>query len=452
MQGKNDIGHKDWKAKDFERYYKNNMPPEERHALEKAALDDPFLQDALEGYAFTHTPVEDVQVLRKKLIPKEDKAIVAWYKKPIATGLFKAAAILVIFAGIAWIWLAKNNQSKTDETTLASVEKESVPATTVAQPPAGSEVNLATTTLAIPALPENAAANKEQPEQVYKKDKPVEKKGVMAIAENKSITPDLIATYDPRSAKLAKPFVRADTIEVISLGMSSLKKEISQSRVEELEGADGEGSMKVIKGRVLDLEGMPVPYARIRESNNNMLISTDKDGYFYLNNTGNFANVNIDVNALGYQSTNAIIASNNPENKIVMKETANMALNEVAITKSDKAASASRMKSIEPVKGTKGGTIKTVPLVSFENAEPVNGWSKYNERIKVLYSLEKKIDSTGSVSLSFSIDAKGKPANIQVTKSLNPIADSAAIRLLKNNLHLREKSKGKKSTVVITFR
>jgi hypothetical protein len=40
-------------ASDIERYYSGKMSPQERHALEKAALDDPFLADALEGYTFT---------------------------------------------------------------------------------------------------------------------------------------------------------------------------------------------------------------------------------------------------------------------------------------------------------------------------------------------------------------------------------------------------------------
>jgi len=36
------------------------------HALEKAALDDPFLADALEGYLYTTTASDDItQDLRK---------------------------------------------------------------------------------------------------------------------------------------------------------------------------------------------------------------------------------------------------------------------------------------------------------------------------------------------------------------------------------------------------
>src|SRR5687768_13900629 len=35
---------------DIERYLNKEMTPEEMHAMEKAALEDPFLADAMEGY------------------------------------------------------------------------------------------------------------------------------------------------------------------------------------------------------------------------------------------------------------------------------------------------------------------------------------------------------------------------------------------------------------------
>ena len=48
MSNKNPIKH--FNAYDIERYHKGLLSPKERHDLEKAALDDPFLADALEGY------------------------------------------------------------------------------------------------------------------------------------------------------------------------------------------------------------------------------------------------------------------------------------------------------------------------------------------------------------------------------------------------------------------
>ena len=63
-------------AKDIERYHSGELSPVEMHAMEKAALDDPFLSDALEGYAFTQTASSDLSTLQQRLenrIQKEKK-------------------------------------------------------------------------------------------------------------------------------------------------------------------------------------------------------------------------------------------------------------------------------------------------------------------------------------------------------------------------------------------
>src|SRR4051812_649955 len=87
-------------AADIERYHSGKMSAEERHALEKAALDDPFLADALEGYAFTSTPEDDLAAIRSKLQEKWQS------KKPVAVfRMYKwvsVAAIFIILAGAGW--------------------------------------------------------------------------------------------------------------------------------------------------------------------------------------------------------------------------------------------------------------------------------------------------------------------------------------------------------------
>ena len=60
-------------ASDIERYHSGKMLPEERHALEKAALDDPFLADALEGYMFTSTASDDLAKIQARLNKKHNR-------------------------------------------------------------------------------------------------------------------------------------------------------------------------------------------------------------------------------------------------------------------------------------------------------------------------------------------------------------------------------------------
>ncbi|HZH96503.1 MAG TPA: hypothetical protein VEY06_11485, partial [Flavisolibacter sp.] len=65
-------------AEDFQRYHRGTMPAAERHALEKAALEDPFLGDALEGYVHTANADADAAELKKRLavrLQKEPKVV-----------------------------------------------------------------------------------------------------------------------------------------------------------------------------------------------------------------------------------------------------------------------------------------------------------------------------------------------------------------------------------------
>src|SRR5216117_124873 len=57
-----------YSAADIEKYHRGLLSPKEMHEMEKAALDDPFLADALEGYgAVNVNAAADIEELEKKL-------------------------------------------------------------------------------------------------------------------------------------------------------------------------------------------------------------------------------------------------------------------------------------------------------------------------------------------------------------------------------------------------
>lgn len=87
-------------ADDIERYHSGKMSPEERHALEKAALDDPFLADALEGYSYTTTAANDLEKIKTRLKEKEGKKKTFPFFKTYKW--LSSAAIVIILAGAGW--------------------------------------------------------------------------------------------------------------------------------------------------------------------------------------------------------------------------------------------------------------------------------------------------------------------------------------------------------------
>jgi hypothetical protein len=103
-------GHKSYSATDIERYHNGLMTARERHALEKAALEDPFLADALEGYAFTTTPQKDLEEIKSRIYQKtQAKKTVPFI---IRYSWIKIAALFLLVAGGGWLIINSVNNKK----------------------------------------------------------------------------------------------------------------------------------------------------------------------------------------------------------------------------------------------------------------------------------------------------------------------------------------------------
>ena len=91
---------KNYSAADIERYHKGQLGPEEMNAMEKAALDDPFLADAMEGYKHEAvSPGADISFLQNKLKQRIAGTKVVELKSNSILGWWKAAASIIIIIG-----------------------------------------------------------------------------------------------------------------------------------------------------------------------------------------------------------------------------------------------------------------------------------------------------------------------------------------------------------------
>lgn len=96
---------KNFTAADIAKYHSGQLTAGQMHAMEKAALEDPFLADALDGYAMTGTNVmADMEELRGRLSQKTEEAKVVPLKAVSGGGQRKfpwlrAAAVIIIIAG-----------------------------------------------------------------------------------------------------------------------------------------------------------------------------------------------------------------------------------------------------------------------------------------------------------------------------------------------------------------
>src|SRR4051812_34693519 len=96
--------------KDIQRYHTGEMSAEEMHLLEKAALDDPFLSDALEGYKNAPNAEQDLSTLKIRIKEKAtNKTRIAWISRN--NNWLKVAAILLLIAVGGWFFLISNKSS-----------------------------------------------------------------------------------------------------------------------------------------------------------------------------------------------------------------------------------------------------------------------------------------------------------------------------------------------------
>lgn len=102
-------------------YLEGTLSPRESHELEKRALNDPFLEDAIEGYKLTAIPAEkELSILQRRLeehiaLQQENKSMLnfSWQRLSIAA----AAGLMFITAGILF-WM---NQFQKEEKKSAQV-------------------------------------------------------------------------------------------------------------------------------------------------------------------------------------------------------------------------------------------------------------------------------------------------------------------------------------------
>jgi hypothetical protein len=435
--------HQKWGVSDFERYHSGKMTEAERHALEKAALDDPFLEDALDGYAYTQTPLADIAAIKEKIWPEEAdvKAPVIWYRQKAISQLFKVAAVIIVLAGFGWLIYNNSSEKKRDgnATEIAAVKEtpvkenppvfdlktDSVPAVArLDDPPSKKGIsNIATPAPTMPA--ENKADYDvnlpAEADELARNDARTKDKAFIVV---KPAPNDIVAPLKGKVSGIsAKTSIPAETAK---------RSEVSQDQV---------AAASQVRGRVVDQNGTPVPFATI--SNNagiRQVTSADAQGNFSIqNNVATNSNVPVQINAVGYDSKQTNL-NNNSSNTIVLNQ------KEAALTEEVVVNGYSKTKKEKYQWNGKNS------LIRLRNATPLEGWDYFyyvmNDSIVNNHYFNK---DKGRIILQFEADSNGSVKNIIVKRSLNDSADNAAMRILLKSPVLKINDNKKKGEATIKF-
>lgn len=381
-----------YSAADIERYRNGDMLPEEAHALERAALDDPFLSDAVDGYKYTKTPAADVAQLRRQLQTRSSK--LAFLKTKKQRIFFRVAALAILLAGFGWtayILIGSNESRLAYQINKPALqEKNKSTQDAVADSIVSPQINANTN---------EVAANKNPAPQ------PNEPIG--NASESKRIATSDQTTTDNRitatDTTFSKPYTAAAP-------MARMAK-----KADALPAASHTYNL-----RVVEKENLPLQGAVITNLQTNYTAFTDAGG--------NVSTQAVDTNLIvavalpGYESKQVALAASDSVTTIELQR-----------------ASLSRIEEVNALK-KKSAAHKNVRL---EAVEPLQGWTKFNNYIdKNLPQLEGDAAAPhGDVLLSFDVDRNGNAVNIIVEKPLFPSCDSTAVRLIREGSKWKKKEK-----------
>ncbi len=470
MATDNNIKH--FTATDIERYHRGLLSAKERHALEKAALDDPFLADALEGYAVPGVNASaDLSELQKRLEERTERTRVI----PLAGGKtrsfpwLRAAAAIVILAGAGYLAYQFAFTGNEPNSEIAKTE----PGVTQQKPASDSPAISGNETTSAPSVNADKQGTiiTDPPGLIRSKQKDAAAKGTDTVNNNAAVnyyTPekspsDGLANNRNAAAKkdlaVAKP-VTAPVAEG-DLALTTKEKpdkdraEMFADSVAATNRADDarakarvatanrnnqayRNQSNIFRGRVTDNNNNGIPFANVTNVEDNVGTYTDARGYFNLTSPDSV--LSVQTRALGFNSYNVQLRNNIADNRVVMQEdqsVASQTLSEKKVNYERRSRDAANFK------------LEGEP-------EPEDGWEDYDSYLANNVNIPQEFKSrqtevSRTVEVSFEVNKNGEPVNFKVIKSLCSKCDEEAIRLIKQGPKWKRKARKGRTTVAISF-
>lgn len=471
-------------AADIQRYLSGGMTASEMHALEKAALEDPFLADAIEGMetamqvhgeAPVNTNLEELRAaIAERIKPAGRRRAMTWWR-------FAAAAVVLVAAGFfVWNSFMKSENSTVNQ--VATFQKETKADTAARLQPVVTDEGYPAEfqTADTDALADNSKKSKSR-----------------IIPENRSLDKELSdsrASYnyspnnntpDPQANRLLavkpQPPVLADG-KAISLD-TNVPAKVAPAPANQLDLAKKADNMRsqwdlsdtshtevvgvlqgkvqglnivqsntklsnVIRGRVTDNFARPIPNANLNLQTNQRDLTmgesyfTDREGYFNIpNKQYDTSALNISVAAAGYNTQQFQLNRNVAANQLntLQLQPLNQSLNEVVVT-----GYGARKKTVS-------GKARDIDLLQ-QNAEPVYGWVGYEKYLRENNRLRNDSSNIqGEAVVTFIVNRSGILSDFNVTGSLPQPALQEAARLVREGPSWKIK-RGRKATTTVIVR
>lgn len=405
---------------DIKRYLKGEMSPGEMYALEKRALQDPFLADALEGAQSVSTAdfTSDVEELNERIGKQRSKR--SWGM------VLRIAAAVVLLLSVSWsiYWFVQTEQpvilsnntppnssspkqlaDSTRKDSIVTKQPEDKHLLSLNQPP---PVQTRRKSIEVPG-----GASKVKPETAKAAGEGNLGPGEQQQAQAESSEVEV----------LEKPAAEAHDIrsaDALDEPLKERKKDAAApEKVDQLKVASGAAlaqpkSQQVVSGKITDADdNQPIPGANVLIKGTTIGAVTDTNGNYQL--VTNEPKPDLVVSFIGYESREVNAAGQSQVDVQLAPDKTQ--LNEVVVVGYSRAAREED---------------KELPYI--ELAEPDGGRRLYKQYLKKnlhypSQAIEKKIE--GTVTIEFNVEATGGLSDFSIVKGLDNGCNEEVIRLIK---------------------
>ncbi len=419
-----DNNHIIYTAEDIHRYFSGSMSAAEMYAMDKAALNDPLLAEAMEGYhslpSFAkEASYADIQKQLDELKNKLPGKVVSINKRN--NSWWKVAAAVLLIGGSVFAFL-KNNSSKNKENAVVA-KNDSLIKFHIASDSAAVAINNSSSEKVVTSdsLNANAIASPSKGNK-----KAVTYIGSTTLASSSNVTTYQLA--DSTNMDLAKAennglinsssvFKKEVTKSVANIGNSEYYTTIdddekAKKSVGKLKRASQQPAAANFTGRIVDDNNNAVPYAKLM-INNKKQAKTDINGYF--NMALPDTSIRLDVAAYNYYPQTTNVSANNFAGIILKAKRSTFKKNRSV---ADSIALRSK-----------------VDILYKLGAEPKDGWIAYQQFL-IQQCSNSEYDNgkpvTGETIVQFEIDANGLPTNFHFEKSINEEVNDGVENLIIN--------------------
>ncbi|MFW5707086.1 MAG: carboxypeptidase-like regulatory domain-containing protein [Bacteroidota bacterium] len=404
----------------------------QRHRLERKMQQDPFLDDAVEGFSHVDEAraTSDINILNQRLTKEKNKTPAYWY-----TGI-AASLLLLIIAGAVFLMMDNSRrwqqepQLAREQERIENLQESLSEIDTVSQTAMPAEEEPATETETAGSGPRLARQQPATPVTIADADHEFTDSESIPAGDTILITLNEDATA--QDDNLSKTDTSLPHLEIMAEEQEPAKKSTGAVAVVEnpavlLPQLVIEPDTRVVKGQVVDgLDQTPVPGVTVNIAGTTQGTVTDMNGFFELE-IPDHEHKDLVISFIGY-GTLEVAAADVSVDKPLALYAELAALEEVVVT-----GYGISNRDVEQGHEQSQHRNDRVNRRDYSPPMPVEGYSHLNRYLKDNALLPDTAQQAKVVVvLRFEIAYTGQPVNFEVLRSPSPVYAEMAIDMIRN--------------------